>query len=292
MSISIAFIGFGEAAQAFAAGLAKGVAPEIFAFDIKTGQGGDVAVAKRAEYERAGVSGCDTVGQALAGVTAIFSMVTADQALVAAGDVAGNIVPGSYYFDCNSCAPTTKQESAKLIAAAGGQYVDVAVMAPVHPGLHKTALLVSSPDHAQALEILAALEMEARHIPGDIGRASSIKMIRSIMVKGLEALTLECFLSAKLAGVEEEVFGSLERSYPGFGWDKRVPYNLERVMVHGKRRAEEVREVAITVAALGLPNDMAEAIVAWQQRVGDLGLVAGSEDADLLAGQILAEKLV
>lgn len=287
MSNSIAFIGFGEAAQAFSTGLASETAPAICAFDIKTEGRDDIAQAKLADYAASDVFGCASLAEALAKSTAIFSVVTADQALAAAQKAAETITPNSFYFDCNSCAPTTKQKSAKLIQDAGAYYVDVAVMAPVHPALHKTPLLVSSPEHTQALGVLDALGMVTTHVPGDIGRASSIKMIRSIMVKGIEALTLECFLSAKLAGVAEEVFASLERTYPDFGWNKRVPYNLERCIVHGKRRAEEVREVAITVEALGLPNDMANSIVEWQQRIGDLGLVPAGDDADQLAGQIL-----
>jgi 3-hydroxyisobutyrate dehydrogenase-like beta-hydroxyacid dehydrogenase len=288
-SHKVAFIGFGEAAQAFVAGWGDDRPTSITAYDIKFVRDATRAQ-KCADYEDAGVEGCAKLADALAASRIVFSMVTADQVLVAAEDAAAVIQKDIFYFDCNSCAPHTKQEAAKLIEAAGGHYMDVAVMAPVHPGLHQTPVLVSGTQHGPALKIMADLDMNATHAPGDVGAASSIKMIRSIMVKGLEALTLECLLSARKAGVSAEVLQSLERSYPGFGWTKRVSYMLQRTMVHGQRRAEELREVASTVEALDLPNDMAKAIVEWQQRIGDLGLRPASDDSDLLADQILAEE--
>ncbi len=86
-------------------------------------------------------------------------------------------------------------------------------------------------------------------VPGAVGAASSIKMIRSVMVKGLEALTAECFLAADAAGVTEAVRASLDASWPGTDWGAKADYNLERMMAHGIRRAAEMEEVAKTLDA-------------------------------------------
>ena len=88
---------------------------------------------------------------------------------------------------------------------AGGRYIDTAVMAPVHPKLHKTPLLLSGPDAEEALAVTRALDMAANAVPGGVGAASSNKMIRSVMMKGLEALVLECVLAGRKAGVDEAV---------------------------------------------------------------------------------------
>ncbi len=103
-----------------------------------------------------------------------------------------------------------------------------------------------------------------------IGEASSIKMLRSVMIKGLEALTAECMLAARRAGVEQQVLASLQASDPGIDWTARSAYNLERMLVHGKRRAAEMREVAMTLSELNLPNRMALATVDWQSQLGEL----------------------
>jgi 3-hydroxyisobutyrate dehydrogenase-like beta-hydroxyacid dehydrogenase len=120
--------------------------------------------------------------------------------------------------------------------------------------------------------------MKPRQAGAEIGRASSIKMLRSVMIKGLEALTAECFLAARRAGVEEEVIGSLEVSDPDIKWRERGTYNLERMMVHGARRAAEMKEVAITVEELGLGGEMAAAAALWQQAIADIGADPGEPD--------------
>lgn len=275
----LGFVGFGEAAAAFVEGWGEQRPGRVTAYDIKTdAEDPEVRAAKHADYARWDVAGCDTPAQALSDRRVVFSLVTADQAFAAAETAAGGIARDTLYLDCNSCAPGTKRRSARLIELAGARYVDVAVMAPVHPALHKTPLLLSGPHAEPALQRLTALGMVAEVVPGDVGAASAVKMIRSVFVKGLEALVTEGVLAACEAGVDERVLDSLEASYPGFGWKERSAYMLERVTTHGIRRAAEMREVALTVDELGLSSDMARATVAWQQRVGELGIRAEPGD--------------
>jgi 3-hydroxyisobutyrate dehydrogenase-like beta-hydroxyacid dehydrogenase len=267
----LAMIGFGEAAQAFVTGWSgAGVRPDtIRAHDATWRRGGPETAL--------GVAVCTTPGEALAGAQAVFCLVTADQALEAAVDARGHLPPGALWFDGNSCAPSTKQQAAVVIEDAGGRYVDLAIMAPVHPALHRVPLLVSGPHAGAARTVLAALDMTAREAGDTVGRASSIKMIRSVMVKGLEALTAECFLAARRAGVEDEVIASLTASHPGTDWRARGAYNLERMMVHGPRRAAEMREVARTVGDLGLGGGMSAATADWQDRIGALAADPGPD---------------
>ena len=184
-----------------------------------------------------------------------------------------------------------KREPREKVEAAGGRYADVAVMQPVHPRLHRTPLLISGPHAAAAAQALAALGMQAKIHDGPVGAASSVKMIRSIMMKGLEALICECVLAGQKAGVIETVLDSLDDTYPGFDWKTRSAYMLERVMSHGVRRAAEMREVALTVDLLGLEGAMSRACVGWQQTIGELGLRVGADEAAdyrKLAARILA----
>ncbi len=278
----LAFIGFGEAGQAFASGLQGSKAASMRAYDVKSldlATGPDMLQAF-ADHQ---VEGCASAGQAVDGVEAIFSLVTADQALAVAENLAGYGLQGQLYFDCNSCSPGTKRAACELIEAAGGRYVDVAIMAPVHPALHKTPLLVSGPHMQDALDVFAALAMRAKGMPGPVGRASSVKMVRSIMIKGLEALTLECVLAGRQAGVEEEVLETLDRSFPGFNWSDKACYMMERVMTHGIRRASEMREVAKSVQEWQLSPHMAQATVERQQEVGALKMDADAYDANYQA---------
>lgn len=265
----LGLIGFGEAGRTFAT---AGGWASARVHDRLT-DSADSRDAKRAEYSAAGIAGCDSLADAVKGSSIILSLVTADQALAVARAVAVTIAPGTLYCDMNSVAPDTKRAAARLIDAAGGHYVDVAVMAPVDPARLAVPLLVSGAHADAAKDALAALGFVKISIVGDeIGRASSIKMIRSVMVKGIEALTAECALAAQAAGVSAEVLASLDASDKPKPWAERADYNLDRMMIHGLRRAAEMEEVVKTLDALGTGSAMTRGTVERQHAIGVLGL--------------------
>ena len=190
----IALIGFGEAAEAFATGWGAALAPQLSADDIKAGE----------VTARAAALGivCHTApAAALAGADVALCLVNADQALAAAQACAPYLPPGLILLDGNSCAPSTKRTAALVIEDAGGRYVDMAIMAPVHPHLSRTPALLSGPNAAAALAALAGLAMRLSIADQEVADASAIKMPRSVMVKGFKALTAECLLAARRAGV-------------------------------------------------------------------------------------------
>lgn len=286
----VAFVGFGEAATAFVSGWAAQRPAVISVFDIKTKQPAQRKVMEE-RYIAHGVSSHPDLASALRGADAIFSLVTADQAVAAAQAATGAPLAGAFWFDCNSCAPDAKRQAASAIEDAGGRYVDVAVMAPVHPKKHHVPLLVSGPHAEEGLAVLQALDMKPRLAGAEVGRASSIKMLRSVMIKGMEALVAECFLSARRAGVDEEVIASLESSDPDIAWRKRGAYALGRMMEHGARRAAEMHEVTKTVENLGLDGRMSSASAGWQDEIGALAEEPGEDDLADLSDRLLARLL-
>lgn len=271
MTLTLATIGFGEAARAFAPGWTAQAAVAR-SYDLKLDQPG-LHAEMAAAMEAAGVAPSPTAAAALDGAGLVLSLVTADQALAAAEQAAPHLAAGTLWCDMNSVAPDTKRAAARAVEAAGGRYVDVAVMSPVNPQKSAVPLLVSGP-HAEAgaAALSAAGFTRLRIVPGDVGRASSIKMIRSVMVKGLEALTAECALAAEQAGVLDEIVASLDASWPGADWGKRMDYNLDRMLVHGLRRAAEMEEVVKTLDALGTGSAMTRGTVERQRALGALGL--------------------
>jgi hypothetical protein len=104
----------------------------------------------------------------------------------------------------------------------------------------------------------------------EIGKASALKMCRSIMVKGFEALAVECMTTARLYGVEDAMLASLRETYPGIDWEWFAGYKIGRVVEHGRRRAAEMREAAETIAETGLVPFMARATAERQDWVADL----------------------
>ena len=285
----IAFIGMGEAGSALITGWGVGT-HAITAFDKKTDD-----PATRAEledrYARLGITGCRSLAGALAEADLVISVVTADQAVLAASAAAPHLDQGTFFCDRNSCTPSSKQVSALAVQAAGGRYVDVAVMAPVHPALNKVPLLISGPNAEDVAPLLQALPMTLRLVEGEVGRASTIKMVRSVLIKRLEALTSEFMLAVQAADVADEVLATLQINYPGFEWDAQAAYNFERAMVHGVRRAAEMVEVAKTLDDLGLPNGVSKASVDWELALSATPVVAPADPADndalTMAAQLL-----
>jgi 3-hydroxyisobutyrate dehydrogenase-like beta-hydroxyacid dehydrogenase len=283
----IALLGIGEAAGAFLEGWDRQGCEPLSAFDVKSDQPATRGwVEERCRH--LGVVSCPSAAEAVRGAQLILSLVTADQALNAATAAAPGLAPGALYVDGNSCSPQTKCEAAVRVEAAGGRYVDMAIMAPVHPRKHLTPVLLAGPHADAASGALASLGMRPGVAGDQVGQASTIKMVRSVMIKGIEALTAECMLAARRAGVADAVLASLQASDASTDWRARAGYNLERMMVHGGRRAAEMREVARTVAELGISDRMSRATAEWQQAIGDLGLEGGEDRVDDRADRILA----
>jgi 3-hydroxyisobutyrate dehydrogenase-like beta-hydroxyacid dehydrogenase len=124
-------------------------------------------------------------------------------------------------------------------------------------------------------------------MPGKLGSASAAKMCRSVVVKGLEALLLESLLSARRHGVEEAVLESL-RTLKVDDWRQGARYMASRALLHGVRRAEEMREVARTVQDAGLAAHMSTACAQWQELAGAQPQLAGHELSELLDGLLAA----
>jgi 3-hydroxyisobutyrate dehydrogenase-like beta-hydroxyacid dehydrogenase len=265
----LCFIGFGEAGQALASGLREAGVDHIAAWDIlfASDEGARLKDAGKAIGARLADSAADAVIKS----DIIVSAVTAGSSLDAARSVAPHLSGNPYFLDVNSVSPGRKKAAAKVLEGAA-RYVDVAILAPIHPKKHQTPVLLAG-EHAQALLplLIDELDMRGAIASDEIGAAAALKMIRGVMIKGIEALTAECFMAAQRAGIAPEVAASLTNNYPTLDWPKVIDYNLERMASHGIRRAEEMEQVAITLSELGIAPLMAEATVLRQRRMGELG---------------------
>jgi 3-hydroxyisobutyrate dehydrogenase-like beta-hydroxyacid dehydrogenase len=202
----------------------------------------------------------------------VISAVTAASSLEAAQSVAPHLKGNPYFLDINSVSPGRKQATAKLLDGKA-RYVDVAVIAPIHPKRHKTPLLIAGPYAEGIAPLLREMEMTLKVVSPDTGQAAAIKMIRSVMIKGIEALTLECFLAAERAGLVEEVAVSMQNNYPTLDFGQIADYNIERMASHGERRAAEMEESCVTLRELGLDPAMTEGTVRRQREMGRIGKV-------------------
>ena len=200
----------------------------------------------------------------------IISAVTASQAVPVAEACARAIKKGAWFLDFNSASPGAKQRAAALIDGAGGRYVEGAVLTSVPPHRLKVPLLLGGRAAEELAPLLVQLGFAAKVASDKIGVASAVKMCRSVMVKGLEAMVIESFTTARAYGVEDAVLASLKETFPGIDWEKQGAYFFQRVIEHGRRRAEEVREVAETVREIGLEPWSSQGTAERQAWVADL----------------------
>jgi 3-hydroxyisobutyrate dehydrogenase-like beta-hydroxyacid dehydrogenase len=278
----IALLGFGEVGGIFgrdfaAAGL------DVSTFDILL-RAEPSRSAMLAEATTANVRPCDTLEDAVRGAQLVISAVTASSAAAVARSAAPLLRSGQIYLDLNSVSPETKREIAQALSESPATFVEAAVMAPVSPPRLKVPMLLGGADAATAAERLQAIGMNVKAISDRVGVASAIKMCRSIVIKGLEAITVESMFTARRYGAEKHVLESLAATYPGMGWNGTLPdYLISRVAEHGKRRAAEMREAAQAVADAGLEPLMALATAQRQdwlaQVIAEFSLAVPRGDA-------------
>jgi 3-hydroxyisobutyrate dehydrogenase-like beta-hydroxyacid dehydrogenase len=265
--LSVGFIGFGEAGSHIARGLKAAGCSRIAAFDI----------APDKARNRAAEMGVPLVGsnrELADSARIIFSTVTCTCARDAAEQTAPYLRSRHIYADLNSVSPSLKQEIDRIISSAGAGFVEAAVMSPVPPHGHQSPMLLGGKAAGFFAEVMTPFGMRLQVISEKVGVAAATKMFRSIIVKGLEALMLECVLASAPFGADELVFSSLAESFPVIDWQKLANYMVGRMVVHGERRAREMEEVSETLEALGIEPIMAQAAARRQDWCARLGISA------------------
>lgn len=263
--MKIALIGYGEVGRILAEDLQGHT---LAAYDLKLAdeRGGALREHAAAIGLRLAASHADAVQ----GAALVVSAVTASQAVPVAEACAPALGAGAWFLDFNSASPGAKIRAAATVNAAGGRYVEGAVMTSVPPYRIKVPLLLGGPDAAALEPVLNGLGFAAKVSSDRLGVASATKMCRSVMIKGLEAMVIESFTTARHYGVEDAVLASLKETFPGIDWEKQGAYFFQRVIEHGRRRSEEVREVAETVREAGLEPWSASGTAERQAWVADL----------------------
>ena len=252
----IALVGFGEVGQTFAKDLiAAGIA--VKAFDIAF----DDAASMQSKAARAlGIAAAESHAEAVAGQDLVICAVTAGSAVQAARASMAGLKRGAFYVDVNSVSPGTKRHVWEIVKNACGRFVEASIMSTISPRGLRSPILLGGRYTAEFSAAMAPLGLDLTPVGEDVGRAASIKMCRSIVIKGLEAIMVDLARAAPRAGVGEGVLASLAASYPGMPWADIMGYMPPRVARHGQRRAAEMREAALMLEELGLSGAFARAI--------------------------------
>ncbi len=273
--LRVGILGFGEAGQSVATGLKNSATSEhpieISTWDILL-PSNEKGAPLKAAADKIGIRTVGSAAELAANSDIILSLVTTEESLVAAGQIAKHLPKGILFLDCNSTSPGMKRDVAKTVTAAGGRSVEAAVMDLVPRSQHKVPMLLAGKDAEELISKLAPYGVDMKSVGDDIGAASTIKMCRSVFMKGLDAILMECMVAAETAGVTDRIVSSMQVTIPEINWPVFIGKKLGGAAQHSGRRAGEMREVATTLRELGLDPTMAEATSRRLQWCADLGM--------------------
>lgn len=266
-----AFIGFGELGVSLAQGLGRSGAHPLRAYTReRTQPGAALALAERLRLTA--THPCATLAEAITGATAVLSVVPAHASLKVVEQCAPLLHPGTYFVDFSAAPVADKKAGGALVAEADALYVDAAVLGTVSTSGFEVPILASGPGAPgwQALVEPEGLKVEA--LQGPAGDATLVKLLRSVYMKGRDALIVEMMLTARRYGLDERVVASIQ----GPGEQVSFAALAERVLcalaVHAERRADELLASSEVVREAGVDPLVSRAGSDVLRRVAALGL--------------------
>ncbi len=267
----VAIIGFGEAGGIFAEDLvANALDVRVFDISFNSKKHRQPMLTKA---QACGITAAHSLKDCLTNTELVISAVTASSALDVAKKAGLILAPGQLFLDINSVSPATKRKAAGYIARKGTRFIEAAVMSAVPKKRLQVPMLLGGPHAFESVEPLQRIGMNVSPLSDQLGIASAVKMCRSVVIKGLEALAIESLFAARSYGAEDKVLESLAATFPGMGWENHLPdYLISRVALHGLRRAAEMQEAANTLTHVGIEPVMALATAHRQKQL--VGLMA------------------
>ncbi|HEX7053806.1 MAG TPA: DUF1932 domain-containing protein [Burkholderiales bacterium] len=265
----VAFVGFGEVASVFAAALqARGC--EVAAYDrlLESADGRE----RLAQRVRGAPVRLSALADALADAEYVFSSVTTDVALEAARACVPHLGRGQVFVDLNACAPQRKREIAALIGPSGAAFVEGALLGAIAVEGSRTELLLGGEHAERAARELSARGLNARFFGAEIGRASTFKMLRSVLSKGLEALLIEFLVAGERSGLRRELWAEAERLFASHSFGELAGNWVASHATAHERRWHEMAQVADVLRALGVEPVMTAATEALFRRSVELRL--------------------
>jgi 3-hydroxyisobutyrate dehydrogenase-like beta-hydroxyacid dehydrogenase len=263
-----AFIGFGALATHLAAGLRDAGAGEILAYTrTRADATAEEALADR--MHAAGVRSSPSLEQAVGEADIVIAAVPAGAGQEVADRVATAIRPGMLYVDPVPWGPHNKEIAAARIAAADADYADVGVLGTVETSSHRVPMLAAGTGAERWARLGEKHGLNITVIAGPAGTATVVKLLRSVYLKGRDALLVEMLVAARRYGLDDVLIETIPADAP-------FPLVADRVLaslgLYADRRADELAASADVEARAGVDPVMARAGEERLRRVGSLGL--------------------
>ena len=263
----VAILGFGALGQAFADGLRAG-GSEIAAWTRPPRDLG----AHRARLDATGATECSTLTAAVSGARVVIGAVPTGVAAEIAERAVPLLAPGALYVDPAPQAPEAKRRVADLVARIGASYADVAVIGTVAVDGHRVAMMASGDGAGEWAAFAAPSGFRVSVLDGPAGAASRVKLLRSVYMKGRDALILEMMVAARRHGLEETVVASIGGPAEQVSFEQLVDRVMRSVAQYAGRRAAELTTAAELVAETGLAPVVCDAGAARLRWLHELGI--------------------
>lgn len=268
--MKVTIIGFGEAGPIFGRQL-QNAGMSVTAWD-KLQDNASASEQQTSKTQSFGITPGTSMMDAVSSADLIVSTVTASEALTAAQQAADGLQAGSHWLDLNSISPSTKQAINDIVSRRDVMFTEGVAMDTVPSKGVQVPILLCGPESESLSLWLNRVGFNTRSVSQALGSASTTKLLRSIVIKGMEALFAESMEAAGRVGMQDEVINSLQATYPGLNWNEVAGYQLSRATLHAQRRASEMREAKTLVQQLGIDPIMTNAIIGRQQDLSDRGV--------------------
>jgi 3-hydroxyisobutyrate dehydrogenase-like beta-hydroxyacid dehydrogenase len=255
----IGIIGYGEAGQAIAQGLFSNKGSSISVFDIKFNDD-EFEESLRLKAKEQGVIVEEDRGSLIANNDMILSVVTGEVATQVVRDSLPFIQEGKVYVDMSTVSPREKILMGELIEKRGGSFVEVAILGAIASYGFKSPMLVCGRRGDQFVNLFANLGFNMKFVSKEIGKASYLKMLRSVFAKGVEALLLEMLVGAERCDLIEPLMDAIVEHMDGSSFQEIANTWITTNVIHAERRTEEMGHVIETLNELHVRPIMAEAV--------------------------------
>lgn len=245
--MNIAIIGLGEVGRCYAAPL-HAAGHTLLLCEAR------VSEAARKLADSANLAIQEKVGDWLSSADLVLSCVTGTTSLPVLQQVLPYLKKGATLADLTTASPAVKREGGALVEAAGALYADTAIMGAISLNLARTPLLVSGSGAESLKSVLEGaggkVQVIANGKPGD---AMSLKILRSVFTKGMEALCVELLMSAEKQGVRDKLYEQLS-DIDNTPLRAFIDMLVRTHVIHAKRRAHEVHDAQGELIAQRLPS--------------------------------------
>lgn len=265
----LGFIGYGEIGSTLGAGLRGAGLAEVASYDSGAFDG-PYATLIQERARAAGVVLLRSPAELAARSDILVGVTPGSASVASATDFMPYLQARHLFIDIASATPKVKQAVAAALEGSGARVADGSIVGTPKDGL-ALPILASGPAAEAVRDALAPWGMRIDPVGPELGTASAIKILRSVLIKGIEALLDEMLLGARRYGLDDAVLASASRTLAR-PFPELAAGLLTTGVIHAKRRAEEAGMAAEALADVGIDPIMTRSTEARLQWVEALGL--------------------